>query len=88
MLMLNREHRCRNREQSNCLPLSVMISFDFSGCDRCEGFGFGPFGEVINGYDCELKLTLALWHGAYEIESPLGEWPRARHRSEWFGRKL
>ncbi|CAL8990850.1 unnamed protein product [Prunus brigantina] len=27
MLMLNREQRCRKREQSNCLPLSVTIAF-------------------------------------------------------------
>ncbi|CAL9020826.1 unnamed protein product [Prunus brigantina] len=91
MLMLNQEYRCRNREQSNCLPLSDVFPykmFDFSGCDCCECFGFGPFCEVIDSYDCELKLTLALRHGAYEIESPLRKWPGARHRSEWFGRQL
>ncbi|CAL9011520.1 unnamed protein product [Prunus brigantina] len=65
ILMLNREQRCRNHEQLNYLPLSVTMAL---------------FGDVIDGYDCELKLTCALRHGADEIESPLGEWPWASHR--------
>ncbi|CAL8132455.1 unnamed protein product [Prunus armeniaca] len=91
MLMLKREQRCQNREQLNCLPLSVTMAFGRPDRHRicrycCEGLGLSPFGKVIDGYDCEFKLTCALWHWADVIESPLGKWPRASHRTEWFGR--
>ncbi|CAL2266291.1 unnamed protein product [Prunus armeniaca] len=86
--MLNQEQRCRNREQLNCLPLSVTMAFVFDLSCRycCEGFGLSLFGKVIDGHDCEFKLTRALRHWADEVESPLGEWPRASHRTEWFGK--
>ncbi|CAL8090355.1 unnamed protein product [Prunus armeniaca] len=40
---------------------------DFSGGDRCKGFGFDPFCEVVYRDDCEFDLSLTLGHRADEI---------------------
>ncbi|CAL2237461.1 unnamed protein product [Prunus armeniaca] len=88
MLILNQEHRCRKREQSNCLPLSVMIVFDFSGGDRSKGFDFDPLCEVVHRDDCEFELSLTLRHRANEIQSLLCERPGTDHWGERLGRQL
>ncbi|KAI5338862.1 hypothetical protein L3X38_018134 [Prunus dulcis] len=54
----------------------------------CQGFGFYPFGEVVNGNHCIFYLTLALRHWANQVQSPLCERPRTHDRRERFSRDM
>lgn len=48
-------------------------TLDFSNGDYCQDFGFNPFCKVVYG---KFELSLALWYGADEVQSPLCERPR------------
>ncbi|KAB2610827.1 hypothetical protein D8674_018859 [Pyrus ussuriensis x Pyrus communis] len=61
------------------LPYEV---FYFCLSNSCQGFYFGPLCEVVNCNDGIMDLALPHKHWTYQIKSPLGEEPRADHRSE------
>ncbi|KAB2632514.1 hypothetical protein D8674_028761 [Pyrus ussuriensis x Pyrus communis] len=47
----------------------------------CQGFYFSPLCEVVNCNDCIMNLAISCRYWADQIKSPLGEGPRADHRS-------
>ncbi|KAI5331593.1 hypothetical protein L3X38_021719 [Prunus dulcis] len=54
----------------------------------CQGFGFHPFGEVVDGNHCVFYMPLALRHRTNQVQSPLCERPRANNRYKRFGRDM
>ena len=47
-----------------------------------QGFGFCPFGEVVDGDHCILEYWASYWHRTDQIYSPDCEEPWQGHRSE------
>ncbi|CAL2246182.1 unnamed protein product [Prunus armeniaca] len=100
MLILNREHKCQKQEQSNCLPLSVMIAF---GRPKWQMMFFhtkcsilaavivakaSALTHFVKLFTATTANSLALRHGADEVQSPLRERPKADYWGEWFGGQL
>ncbi|CAN6588725.1 unnamed protein product [Malus baccata var. baccata] len=67
-----RDYRIGNAESAeDVLPYEVLLSLLY---------------EVVNCNDCIADIALPCRHWADQIKSPLGEGPRADHRSEGLGR--
>ncbi|KAM1006886.1 hypothetical protein ACFX2A_003604 [Malus domestica] len=94
--MLNLEQNILNLLLSNCdyrignansakdvLPYEA---FYFCLSNGCQEFYFGLLCEVVNCNDCIADLALPYRHWADQIKSPLGQSPRADHRSERLGK--
>jgi len=67
---------------------SLFEILDILGRDRCEGFDFDPFGEVIYIDQEEFGLPLAWGEGTNDVHSPDGERPWRYHTMECFGLKM
>ncbi|KAM2391576.1 hypothetical protein ACFX1X_035178 [Malus domestica] len=78
------DYRIENAKSTkDVIPYEV---FYFCLNNGCQGFYFNPLYEVVNCSDCIADLTFPCKHWADQIKSPLGQGPRADHRSERLGK--
>ena len=69
---------------NDVLPDEVSDFFFF--CDSGQWFCLDLFGEVVDPYDEELKLSCGDGEGTNYIQSSLSERPRGAHRCKFLNR--
>jgi len=82
LLSIIRDEDSRDAEATNDAFLEKVLDILLS--DNGQRFCHGPFSEIVDPYNEELKLPHCYEEGSHYVKPPLSEWPGSVHWCKMF----